>query len=139
MTQNDEIILIPEGEYELVYECHETSYYIGGDAKVAVWFQIADHSEYYGTSLARHYNAKSLIDKPSIGGAFTVGMGSDCAHEFAWVTNKLINPHRVTLEEFNNVLVLAEIKTVTQTSKRKDRHPLMHYSKINAILKASNS
>ena len=60
MTQKDEIILIPEGEYELMYECHETSYYIGGDAKVAVWFQIVDHSEYYGTSLARHYNAKKL-------------------------------------------------------------------------------
>ena len=139
MTQKDEIILIPEGEYELMYECHETSYYIGGDAKVAVWFQIVDHSEYYGTSLARHYNAKKLIGKPAVGGAFTVGMGSDCAHEFAWVTNQLINPARVTLEEFTNIVVLGEIKTVTKTSKKKERHPLMHYSKINAILKASNS
>ena len=139
MTQNDDLILIPEGEYELMYQCHETSYYMGGVAKVAVWFEIVDHSEYFGTSLARHYNAKGLIDKPSVGGTFKVGMGSDCANEFAWVTNQRINPARVTLKEFENVVVLGEVMTVKKTSKKKARHPVMQYSKVSALLKATGS
>ena len=137
MKQSDELILIPPGEYELTYTCHETSYYMGGQAKVAVWFEIIDHSDHYGTSLARYYNAKSLIDKPSVGGAFTVGMGSDCAHEFAWITNQLIDPANVTLEEFSDLVILGEVKTVDKTRKKKERHPLMQYSKVNALLKAT--
>ena len=137
MKQSDELILIPEGEYEFAYECHETSYYMGGHAKVTVWLKIIDSSEHYETSLPRYYNAKSLLDKPSVGGAFTVGMGSDCAHEFAWITNKLIDPANVTLEEFSDLVILGEVKTVDKTRKKKERHPLMQYSKVNALLKAT--
>ena len=132
---NNSLILIPEGEYELTYECHETNYFISGSAKVSVWFQIIDQSEHYGTLLPRHYNAQKLIDGPAVGGAFTVGMGSDCAHEFAWIADKQINPDCVTLIEFKHKVILGEVTTVKKTRNKKERHPCMQYSKIGSLLR----
>lgn len=131
-------VLIDEGEYELAYECHETTYYMGGSPKVTVWLKIIDQSEHYSIILPRYYNAKSLIDGPAVGGLFTVGINSDCAHEFAWIEDKRINPNHVTLEEYQNKTIIGEVKTVTKRYDKSECHPCMQYSKIARLLRAGS-
>ena len=140
MKQNDEYtnILIPEKEYVFSYEYHETYYYCRSP-KVKVWLRIIDESEYYGRLLFRNYNAKSLIDKPAVYGAFKVAEGSDCADEFPWVANKQINPEFVTLEEFNDKEITAEVRTVKTTRHKTAKHPLRQYSTIKCITGASST
>jgi hypothetical protein len=131
-------ILIPEKEYVFSYECHETYYYCSSP-KVKVWLRIIDESEYYGTLLYRSYNAKKLIDKPSYYGSFTVAEGSDCADEFPWVAEKPIDPNCVTLEEFNDKEILAEVRTVKTTRHKTAKHPIRHYSTIKCITGITNN
>ena len=132
---DNELILIPEGEYIVTYATHHSWIYRGIQPKVTVNFEIIDHTEFFGVQLPRYYNAKRLLSEPEELGHVEVGKFSDCAYDYAELFNERLEISQVTFEEYAGLQILAEVTTVKKRHGGKKRPKCMEQSKVARLIR----
>ena len=130
----EELPLIPEGEYTLGYDYYETGFYFGGP-KIKLAFTVLDEGEHHGTKLHKYYNVRGLIGKAKKYGRFKPpGWNGELIRDWIKLFGKPAKMSRLSLRVFRNVLIKAMVSTVKKDSKK---HPLpseSYYSKIAELI-----
>lgn len=127
--------LVPEGEYTLMYEGYETRVYFQNAPKLSIKFTIADQGPYFGVTVVRHYNVKSLLGPPRKGGRFTVARGSDLVRELSAVASPSRRLDRISLGVLKSKPVVGRIATVRTCSRQRSLAPSAQYSVVRQIIR----
>ena len=131
----DQFELVPEGRYQVAYAYHETWVYMGRQPKVTFWFLVVDQGEYLGVKLARYFNVKRHIGKPSKNGRFVPGRSSDFLLEYCSLfADSIKRLDRIPLAMLKNEIIEARVKTVKQNREQRNLPDVMKYSVIESWL-----
>ena len=130
---DDDLILVPDGEYELSYQHYKTWLYQGRYPKVVVAFRIFDLGEHNDKPVMAYYNAK-IKGKPRKNGQFTAGWRSRLMWDYAQCFGKPARKDRITMSRFKHHLVKAQVRTVTHNSGQKKYPSGLEYSVVDELL-----
>ncbi len=128
--------VIPPGEYDLRFAFYETRTMFRNSPKVIAWFDVLDYGSYFGTRLARYYNAERLTGKSAKNGAFKVRPRSDLMREYVILLNERCRRDRVPLSRYENVIITGRVETVATDSSQRPLPVLLQYSVIRELMKA---
>jgi len=131
---DDDLILIPEGEYQLSYQYHETWVWMGKAPKLSITFRIFDMGEHNNKPILAHYNLSKIIGKPRKNGHFSAGWRSNLMWEYVQCFGKPPRKDRISMCPFKEHLVIGKIRTVTKNHKQKKYHEALRYSVIDELL-----
>lgn len=126
----DSLPRVPDGEYELSFQDHTTTYLYGRSPKVCCYFKIVTIGPHFEQILPRYYNVKTLNTKPRKRGGFTVGRHSDFLREYVRLFGLPSRQDRISTEAFRNVIVIGRTKTVDVDSKQRVIPEPLRYSVI---------
>ena len=131
-----DLALVPDGEYELCYQYHETWKYQGKYPKVVFWFKIVSIGEHFEKLLPRYFNVRRIIGKPSKNGRFVPGRSSDFLLEYCNLfPRRFSRLDRIPLSLLENELILATTRTVTTNREQRNLPDLLKYSVIDRWLR----
>lgn len=128
--------VIPPGEYDLRFAFYETRTMFRNSPKVLAWFDILDYGPYFGTRLARYYNAERLTGKSAKNGAFKVRPRSDLMREYVILFNEKCRRDRVPLSRYESVIITGRAETVITDSSQRPLPELLQYSVIRELTDA---
>jgi len=129
-----DLILIDEGEYELIYHQHGTNLFMGKIPKLVIWFKVISQNQHHGVLLPRYYNVARIDPKNSLNGLFDPkGPKSDFVREFTSVCGHLPEIYDESLDAFEEKTVIGKVQTVSKDAKGESLHELLRYSKITHI------
>lgn len=127
-----EIVLVPEGDYELRFLYHETAKY-QDSAKVYLHFAIYT-GEYAGLPLVRYYNVARLKSPPARNGKFVAKALGDFPLEMALIGLQPTRLDRFPLSKLRGKRISGRVLTV-QKNRQGDSRPYdVQYSKIAQLL-----
>lgn len=132
--EGDRPARVNPGIYELAFDHHKTAYLFGRAPKIYCLFRIVTQGEYFGTMIARYYNAKSLNSKPRKGGAFRVGWHSDFVREYATLFGLPARIERMSTETFKTKIIRGRVKTVSTDAKHRKIPEPLQYSVIDELI-----
>ena len=141
MTENqnsDSEVLIPEGEYTVIYRDYYFRPYINGIEKLYIHFEIAE-GIHKGTLLDSYYNASRQKD-PSGVMRISAGKRSDLVRDLYRSTDGLalqstIRPDRLNPNVLEGLHIRARVKTVTKDRRGDKLAGPSQYSKIEMLRK----
>lgn len=122
-------VLIPEGEYEMVYVRHD-GFYVFRRFVCAVTFRIITFGEHFETSLLRYYKCRQSADRSVNAPAM-----SDLFREYCTVVGRRPDRRRIALSHFANVPVIGRVRTVTRDRDQDELPAAARYSKVAKILR----
>lgn len=123
---------IPEGEYQVVYIGHETSYMFK-TPRVFVHFRVVG-GQYDGTVLYASYRVPALKGKPRKSGGFKLRNSSKLFREMVTLTGKKERPDRISLRGLKGALIRVKVRTVTQDSKQNPLPTPCRYSVVDKMI-----
>lgn len=132
--EGDRPVLIEPGEYELAFQFHRTLFLFGRAPKLCCYFKIITPGKYFGVTMCRYYNVKSLTGKPRKGGAFKVGWYSDLVREYVTIFGLLSRPDRISTTTYKTAIVRGRVGIVCTNSKQRSIPELLRYSVITELL-----
>ena len=111
---SSECLLLPEGQYRVVFQDWEVLLYLGKAPKICAEFKIVDYGEFFEKSIYRWWNVKPTRSKLSKN-CWKVGKSSNLYRDYCEVT--LESPKRldrIPLTRLENHIALADVKTVKE-------------------------
>jgi len=98
-------------------------------------FKIVNFGEHFGVELQRWYN----VDLPrhqrtGRNGPFKAGWSSDLVREYVSLIGLVKRNDRIALSKYADVIVNAEVETVSSTSKQEELPAALHYSVVRKLL-----
>ncbi len=131
-TCTQDLPLLPDDEYEVVYSHHETWKYLGKAPKVTFWFKIVTMGDYFDMLLPRHFNVNRIIGKPAKNGRFKAGRSSDFLLEYCSLfPRKIARLDRIPLTLLENEIIVASTRTVTSNREQRLLPEVLQYSVID--------
>ena len=131
---DDDLVLIPEGEYELSYQYHATWLYMGRIPKVIVAFRIFDMGEHYDKPVLAYYNPKQLKGKPRRNGHFSAGWRSRLMWDYSMCFGKPPRQDRISMCRFKEHIVVGKVRTVTNNRLQREYPEGLRYSIVGELL-----
>jgi hypothetical protein len=130
-------VLIPEGDYQVMYVSHETTKGSFGP-KVNITFRIITFGEYFETLLEAHYNVKdgSLSGKRK---SIKLSRHSKLVLELIKVLGCKVRPGRLSPAALKGLLIWVKVKTVKTNSKQQQLPELLWYSKVDSMIGQSDA
>lgn len=125
--------LVKPGIYEVAFVGYSTWMMFGRAPKLSLTFKITTMGEFFQVQLLRHYNVKSLLDRPGKGGRFKVTFSSDFLREYASLFGTPARLDRFAMSNFENRIFVAKVRTVTKGSRQKELPEGLQYSVIDKI------
>jgi hypothetical protein len=133
-TSDDDLVLVPQGEYILSYQHHTTWFFMGRFPKVVVTYRIFDMGEQNDKPILAYYNPKKIIGKPRKNGHFTAGWRSRFMWDYANCFGKPARQDRIPMCRFKDNLVVAKIRTVTHNRDQRKYPEGLEYSVVSELL-----
>ena len=133
IIEGDKPPLVPEGNYELVFQYHKTGYVLGRAPKLMCYFKIANLGEYNGVMLMRYYNVKSLNSKARKGGSFRVSWKKDFVREYVNLFGLPKRLNRINTEILKTAIIIGKVRTVKEDYKGRPIPELLQYSVIEEL------
>ena len=127
-------VKIEPGVYNLAFQFHRTLYLFGRAPKLYCYFKITDPGKYYGITVIRYYNVKTLNSKPRKGGSFRIGYHSDLMREYVTLFGWPARKDRISTRAFELVIVRGRIRTVTHDAKQRLIPEPLQYSVIAELI-----
>ena len=131
---DDDLILIPDGEYQLSYRHHVTWNFMGRSPKLIITFRIMDMGEHYEKPILSYYNVNKIIGKPRKNGHFSAGWRSNIMMDYATCFEKPPRKDRISMCRFKEHFVIAKIRTVTKNREQKKYPDSLRYSVVHELL-----
>ena len=125
--------LIPDGEYLVRYDGHDTALAFK-TGKVFLRFAIIDMGPYLETKLFRPYRVRALVGRPGRGGKFTLARGSDLFKDLARLLDVTRRPDRISLHDLKGKVWRVRTRTVTHDYRQRELPEAARYSVIDTIL-----
>jgi len=136
---DDDLVKIPDGEYQLSYRHHATWLYMGRFPKVVVTYRIADMGEHFDKPILGYYNASKIVGKPRKNGHFSAGWRSRLMWDYAICFGKPARKDRISMCRFKEHLVLGKVRTVTHNRDQKAYPDGLSYSVVGELLGKVNT
>ena len=131
---SDQLTRVPEGEYVLRFDFHETKR-IFKSGKIYLHFRIMNTGEHFEKPITAYYNC-SVMGKPGRGGKFRAGWKSNLMREVVGLTGELPKrTDRLNLNQLKTMLILGEVGTVNKTSQQRDLTEPLRYSVVRELLR----
>ncbi len=132
----DDLSLLPEGEYRLGYIDYRTCIAFNVP-RVVVRFKILDFGEHFGKQLERWYRVGSLRGKPRKFGDFRVGKRSDFFRDYLRVIGAPTanRRDRLSFTSLKNKVVVGSIRTVVEGRDQEKLETGARYSVVNRLLR----
>ena len=130
------LVLMPEGRYQVMYISHETTNGSFG-AKVKITFTITSNCEFFGKHIDAWYNLKA-IKKIGKGKAISVSRYSKLTGELFNALGYKERVSRLSPKSLKGKLLWVNVRTVTKNSRQKALHELQRYSVIDSIIGQSD-
>lgn len=132
-TRNDdELVLVPEGEYEMTYVRHCINNIFKRWYCVIV-FQITTFGEHFGKQLPRYYNCRRIGPR-----SVTAGPKSDLYREFYVAANRRPQKRRIPISEFKDRRLIGRVQTVRSDRDQDTLPDALRYSKVAKILRRAD-
>ncbi len=131
---DDDLVLVPDGEYQLSYRFHTTWLYMGRIPKVVVVFRIADYGEHFDKPILRYYNPSKIFGKPRKNGVFSAGWRSCLMWDYAKCFGKPARKDRIPMGRFKDHLIRGKTRTVTHNKDQKRYPDGLTYSVVCELL-----
>lgn len=129
----DDLILIPEGEYELSYRHHHTWLYMGRYPKLVILFRISSNGEHFDKPIFAYYNVRKINGQPRKNGQFTVGWRSDFMMDYSICFGTPRRKDRIPMDRFRDHLVTGKLRTVTHNRNQKKYPEGLEYSVVGEL------
>jgi hypothetical protein len=131
---DDQLTQIPEGDYVLRFEFHETKRIFKSE-KIYLHFRIMNMGQHFEKPITGYYNC-SIIGKPGKDGRFKAGWKSNLMREIVGLTGQLPKrTDRLRLSPLKTMLVLGRVENVTKTSAQRDIPEPLRYSIVRQLLR----
>lgn len=132
---DDELPLIPPGEYVFRFVGHSTWLMFGRNPKLILEFAVADDEMYVGVILNKYYNVKNLNGRHGRNGNFIASRKSNFMRDFyrvcpAYPPKRL---DRIPMTRLEGINILGKVKTVTTGYDQKEIPEPLQYSVITEI------
>jgi hypothetical protein len=131
------LVLMPEGRYQVMYISHETTNGSFG-AKVKITFTITSNCEFFGKHIDAWYNLKE-IKKVGKGKAISLSRHSKLTGELLNALGYKERVKRLSPLALKGKLLWVNIRTVTKNSRQKALHELQRYSVVDSIIGQSDA
>lgn len=131
---DDDLVLVPEGEYVLSYRHHVTWFYMGRYPKVVVTFRIFDIGEHHDKPVLAYYNPSKIVGKSRKNGHFEAGWRSRFMWDYTKCFGKPFRKDRISMCRFKQNLVRARIRTVEKNRDQKEYPDGLKYSIVAELL-----
>ena len=131
---DDDLVKIPDGEYQVSYRHHATWLYMGRFPKIVVTFRIADLGEHFDKPILAYYNPSKIVGKPRKNGHFHAGWRSRFMWDYTACFGKPIRKDRISMCRFKEHLVRAKVRTVTHNRDQKQYPEGLEYSIVSELL-----
>jgi len=130
---SSECLLLPEGDYRVVFQDWEVLLYLGKAPKICAEFKIVDCGEYFERFIYRWWNVKPTRSKLSKN-CWKVGKSSNMYREYCDVTCEAPKRlDRMPLSRLENHIALATVKTVKQARDQSVIPDVAQYSVIDKL------
>jgi hypothetical protein len=124
--------LIPEGEYIVKYNYHETAIMFGKSRKLTLWMQLCDPAcPHFGLILPKYYNVTELKGKPGRGGKFKAAHGSSLAMDYCELFMTTGRLDRISFDPFRSNALVAVVRTVRCNQTQRALPEPLQYSVID--------
>lgn len=131
------LVLMPEGRYQVMYISHETTNGSFG-AKVKITFTITSNCEFFGKHIDAWYNLKA-IKKIGKGKAISVSRHSKLTGELLNALGYKERVKRLSPLALKGKLLWVNVRTVTKNSRQRALHELQRYSVVDSIIGQSDA
>jgi hypothetical protein len=131
------LVLMPEGRYQVMYISHETTNGSFG-AKVKITFTITSNCEFFGKHIDAWYNLKA-IKKIGKGKAISVSRHSKLTGELLNALGYKERVKRLSPLALKGKLLWVNVRTVIKNSRQKALHELQRYSVVDSIIGQSDA
>ena len=131
---DDELVLVPEGNYELAYQKHDTWLYMGRYPKVKITFRIFSFGEHHNKPLIAYYNPKKIMGKPKPKGKFSAGWRSRLMMDFATCFGAPARKDQIPMSKFEESIVIGKVRTVTHNKDQRKYPDGLEYSVVSELL-----
>jgi len=131
---DDDLVLLPEGEYQLSYQYHSTWFYMGKYPKLVVLFRVFDPGQHNDKPVLAYYNLRKIVGKPRKNGHFHVGWRSDFMWDYTTCFGRPPRRDRIAMSRFKDHFVKANIRTVTHNREQKKYPSGLEYSVVDNLL-----
>ena len=132
--KGDEIVfdspppLVPEGLYELKFTGHEYARMFRNNTKLIMNFRVTTFGAYFEVKLQRFYNIKKQTR------SYRATSGMDFTREMRNCFNDAVLKKGMPFNLLRDRVILASVRTVTQTSRQKSLGDRNRYSVVGEIL-----
>ena len=132
---DDDLPLVPPGEYSLQLVSYSTWLMFGRNPKLILELVITDNEIYQGIKLNKYYNVKKLKGKCGRNGSFIASRKSNFMRDFfricpAYPPKRL---DRIPMSRFQDIVVLGKVVTVTKGYDQREIPESLQYSIISEI------
>lgn len=130
-----DLVLVPDGQYELAYIGHQTTFMFRKVPKLVVSFRIITMGEHFSKEIARFYNVNRIIGKEKKNGSFSVGPRSDFVYEFLSIfpDYRPKRKDRFPMSWLKDTPVYGETRTVLKDSRQRNLPGQLQYSVIKRL------
>ena len=130
--------LVPDGQYEAVFEYHETAFILRTKAaKVFLRFRIVTPGEHEGVKLFRAYRVAKLRSKPGKHGSFSLTRGQDLFFDLCRWLDIRQRPDRVSLHDLRGKVWRIRTRTVSRDFRQRELPGFARYSVVDDLLEIS--
>ena len=122
------LVLIPEGEYQVVLK-HWKKFWHFGRNDLVMLFEIVDQGDYFGKFLHRYYQVKWEGEK------IVAGPHSNFFRDYQNCFGRVPNTDQFKISMFEDKIILAEVYTVREDKAKRPLAEVNQYSQIDELLK----
>jgi hypothetical protein len=129
--------LIPPGNYQLRFLHWQTAIMFAKAPKLILTFKVIEPGPYFdAVELPAYFNCKRLVGKAGRYGGFKVGWQSDFLLQYVQLFHRDVKRlDRTPMSEFERHIFVGKVKTVTTTSKQRERPEALQYSVVQELVK----
>jgi len=122
------LVLIPEGEYQVVLK-HWKKFWHFGRNDLVMLFEIVDQGDYFGKFLHRYYQVKWN------GEQIVAGWKSYFCRDYQQCFGAVDRNDQFEIREFEDLVFLAEVREVKEDLEKRPLAEVNQYSRIGQLLK----
>ena len=122
------LVLIPEGEYQVVLK-HWKKFWHFGRNDLVMLFEIVDQGNYFGKFLPKYYQVKWN------GEQIVAGWKSGFCRNYQQFFGAVERTDQFEIRKFEDLVLLAEVREVTHDQEKRPLAEVNQYSRIGQLLK----
>lgn len=128
--------LLPIGDYQMVYQGHETGMLFGRKPKLMVHLKIVEPGEAFESTVTRYYNITRVIGRLGRHGRFKVAPHGDFLFEYVQLFGTAVRRlDRIPMSAFENKILLGRVATVLSNRNQRQLPEPLRYSVVRELLK----